>query len=67
VPEEAPSASQEEEIGLEVAGREPMRDLNEAGVQNCYLSASEPLVKLAGGGKVLLTTEAQLSPRTSCG
>lgn len=33
-----------EEAGKDAAGREPMRDLKEAGVQNCYLNVSEPLV-----------------------
>lgn len=40
----SPCSLWKEEAGKEAAGREPMRDLKEAGVQICHLSASEPLV-----------------------
>ena len=39
----------DEEDGGVAAGREPMRDLKEAGVQNRHLSESEPSVRGAAG------------------
>jgi hypothetical protein len=40
-----------------------MRDLKEAGVQNCHLSESEPSIRRTGAGEVPWTTEARSSPR----
>jgi len=53
----------EEGDGKVAAGREPMRDLKEAGVQTRHLSESEPLLRRTGLGEVPWTTEARFSPR----
>ena len=53
----------DEEDGKAAAGREPMRDLKEAGVQDRHLSESEPSVRRPGPGEVPLITEARYSPR----
>jgi hypothetical protein len=59
----APRDLTEEGDGKAAAGREPMRDLKEAGVQNRHLSESEPSVRRTGEGEVPTTTEARFSPR----
>ncbi len=59
MPEETPPASQEEEIGLEAAGMEPMRDLKEAGSQSCHLNESEPSIRRAGMGEAPRIAETQ--------
>jgi len=48
---------------MAASGREPMRDLKEAGVQDRHLNESEPLFRRSGAGEVPLTTEARYSPR----
>jgi hypothetical protein len=42
----------DEEDGKVAAGREPMKDLKEAGVKMRHLSESEPLVRRTGKGEM---------------
>jgi hypothetical protein len=52
----------EEGDGKEAAGRGPMRDLKEAGVQNCHLNESEPLVGVHGGRGAVDHRSPMISP-----
>ena len=56
----------EEGTPLDGAARAPMRDLKEAGVQYCHLSASEPLVGGHGRARCRRPPKPDIFPVT-CG
>ena len=62
-PKKLPPHLTGEADGKAATGREPMRDMKEAGDQNRLLSDSEPSVGLPRAREVPTTTEARLSPR----
>ena len=49
---------------MEGAARVPMRDLKEAGVQNCHLNESEPLVGVYGRARCRRPPKPEILPVT---